>query len=99
MQEKQTKEEILRQLKYGTTSLLGDQSTPEAFESVLSNIAVTESTLIGIHRLREILIEQKAYHQFSLDSPNLYRDVAADSSLWGQIQLLDAILKLVKVSS
>lgn len=91
------KEEMFQQFAY--TKVGSSETGPvDVYAELLTNAQISPETYKTLHELRKAIIEQKAYNQFSFSQENMYRDVAADASLWGQLMLLDIILKSVNVS-
>lgn len=65
---------------------------------ICSNLPLSEGQILALGNLRKCIIEQKAYNAFDLTGQNLYKDVAVDACLHGQLTLLDEILTNAIVS-
>lgn len=95
--------EALRRLQSGMTHMdytdtVEGKHPFSEIATVASHMTMSTQQLQSFREIRNKIIEQKAYHAFNLQTPNLYADVATDASLHGQLMLLDQIITNVIVS-
>lgn len=79
----------MTKLKYEATQ---ETSEDELIFNLAQKVEVTDFGLLQIQKIRETIIEQKAYNRMQHDHANLYSDVAREAYLTGQLVLMDIIL-------
>lgn len=74
------------------------QNPVEVMAEVFGELVLSKEVLNKFLFVRKILLEQKGYLEMGLKQETINMDIAAQASLWGQIQLVDILLESVKLA-